>query len=165
MKLALTLILLTASSSWAGYDRTTWGMPLKEVQKLYPDGVVQPKQDKTADYAVIKSIAGQTAVVLFNFDTTKRLDSVTILFPKAGSSIDLKGERYDAASKAESATIYNLLTNLLSQKYGAPASTNPETGIILWRLDNGDIVGLNKAKDEVGVGIVYSKGELPTNGL
>jgi hypothetical protein len=139
-------------------------MPLKEVQKLYPNGVVQPKQDGTADYAVIKPIAGQTAIVLFNFGTTKRLESVTILFPKPGSKIDLKRAQYETASKAESATMFDLLTKMLSQKYGAPASTNPD-GIILWSLDSGDTVGLNGANDELGVGIVYSKGELSSDGL
>jgi hypothetical protein len=170
MKLALSLILLVASTSWAGYEQTYWGMPLQEVQKLYPNGEIQVQEQVQRDvrirmtsYRVTKSIALQTAIVDFTFGVEDQMFCVMIFFPKPGSKIDLNHGKFTERSQKDSASLFKSLNILLASKYGQPSATDPIKGSF-WSLENGDVVMLGNTDGKLS--IYYSKPkEYDTTGL
>jgi hypothetical protein len=121
--LVAVAIALLPLASRAGYDLTTWGMPLAKVRKLYPGGYVATKPNGDVEYRLNKHVGEiENAFVFFRFSSKKLLNEVMIEFPKDGTYGNPKTGRFFLPAKEQSEDRATLLRDHLSAKYGKPAS-------------------------------------------
>ena len=76
--LGVLLIAVTLPpASRAGYATTQWGMPLTQVQQLYPDGeIAEGTPEGGVTYVIAGRVAGLRTVVVFSFVDEGRLFAV-----------------------------------------------------------------------------------------
>jgi hypothetical protein len=158
----LVLCPLLVTDSYAGYDKTEWGMALSQVRTLYPGGEAKNNQDGTIEYWVVQHVTELTAYVEFFFEARKGLTYVTLLFPQPGTEIDTKNGRYTRMTYTSADSAQKLLVSALTSKYGAPVEDSQEgaTSSIFWRSTAGDFIMLRRTaeyKPRVNIGISYAK--------
>ena len=165
-KIFLVTILLhigICPNGQSGYEKTSWGMSIKKVQGLYPGGSVKNQQNGEATYAVVRPVSVfSTGLVLFEF-TKDGLERVQILFPKQGSKVNLKNLTYDEPSSADSKTIFDVLKNNLTLKYGAPDPLSQPDKVVWSQKNDAVFLATTTSDDNPGhrtVGVSYSK--IPT---
>ena len=121
MRLAVAAALLVAATpALAGYDKTTWGMPLEQIQKLYPGGFVsRPESAGTVTYVFETRVAGtHRAFVLFRLGSNDRLWDVTILLAAQEGSFDPVHEKVSPMTETEALLVGADIKGALSRKYG-----------------------------------------------
>ena len=142
-----------------GYDKTTWGMSLAQVQALYPGGFVEHHQSGANSYAVVRVVAGiDPAFINFEFDPDGQLGGVTILFPQAATDVDLKTGTYTVPNNVESDSKWAVLKVSLQAKYGVPVLQRDDEHVS-WLTAANDVVSmlfLVADPDHKTVGISYS---------
>lgn len=133
MKALLLLMLVVAplpamsgGKSSGGYDLTRWGMPVAEVKRLYPGGVVTvDSAPKATWYRVVRPVGGQeTAIVIFEF-ASGALKSVAISFPEQSGGVRSNTPSdidYDLATSGDAGKILQSVRAGLISKYGQPVS-------------------------------------------
>ncbi len=119
--LLLGLFLMFVPGARAGgYDKTTWGMTLSQVQKLYPGGLKETTQTGDVYYTLVRKVAGLDAVVGFVFENT-RLTFVSVQFPMPGTPVVTKGRTGYMRPTSEAArSTETIVRDGLMAKYGAP---------------------------------------------
>ena len=143
-----------------GYSDTRWGQSLASARKLYPNGYVNPMQNGDTVYSVVRTIAGfENAVVRFTFAPGKALSSVTVFFPKVGTSYDLVKDEFVPMNDTEKVRAFSQVRSQLISKYGNPTLDEPDaaswgTGEVFLTVVEG------------GVGIAYTRpGPRTSSGL
>ncbi|HTP50420.1 MAG TPA: hypothetical protein VMK42_06970 [Anaeromyxobacteraceae bacterium] len=162
MRISLTLAALllagAATSAFAGYDKTTWGMSVGEVQALYPGGVLDRHADGRTEYRVLRPVAGlSTAMITFDFGGPKGgLKKVSIVFPEQGTDVDLRQALFEPPSPVQAESVRQTLRAALIAKYGPPAATQEKNDG--WLMSNGDVIQLGLVSVGAGItpGIEYT---------
>lgn len=146
LSLVCLVTLLSAPLSFAGYDKTSWGMGFNKLKKLYPGGQILKNQNGSYVYGVIKSVAGMsTGYVNFDFTSGNKLDSVTILFPVQGAKVDLKTGNFYEPTDADATQISSNLRTALTQKYGQPKMSK-ESDMVWFDKDTAIILSETTSK-------------------
>jgi hypothetical protein len=96
------------------YDKTVWGMPLDEVRRLYPDGLVETDNDGDIAYEVDGKVDQHTHKSIFRFDRNRRLISVLLMFYSTSNP------RIVFSTEEEATRIRSDIFDLLKIKYGEP---------------------------------------------
>jgi len=121
MKTILVIIcLFIYSNSFAGYGKTSWGMSLNKIKKLYPGGEVMKQNGQTEYYIVDEVSEHKDTLVNFSFNKNGKLDSVSLIFSKLGQPINLKTGEYTQMTKDQCEMVKDRLKTNLTLKYGKP---------------------------------------------
>jgi len=157
---ALVVLLIAVTlppASRAGYATTQWGMPLTQVQQLYPDGeIAEGTPEGGVTYVIAGRVAGLRTVVVFSFVDEGRLFAVSELFPRRGSAVNLRTLDVPPPSNPEAAKIVGILRRFFTKRYGKPRRS--DGAISLW-VGSDDAVSLQVEKrDKVHttVAVLYS---------
>jgi len=155
------LAFLSLGEALAGYDRTKWGMSIKQVKGIYPGGRIEKGQNGETTISMVRPVGNlMTGYVMFRFHPKRGLENVTILFPKQGSKVDLENGTYveddiDGCQR----TMENLRISL-TLKYGPPVTAerggDPDSPV--WLLDKNDGIWLIKPtpkSDRCTVALTY----------
>ncbi len=128
MRNLISVVLLVAvPAAFAGYDKTTWGMPLRKVQALYPGGVAHLEQNGETTYGVVRPVGAIiTAAIVFAFDHETGLKAVSIVFPVPGSEVNLEKGTYLKATREQNEQAANILRLQLREKYGEPTRSDAD---------------------------------------
>jgi hypothetical protein len=113
-RLALAVALAAAlplHASPGGYDKTTWGMTLAQVQKLYPGGTKKTTQAGDVHYFVMRKVATLDAIVGFNF-TDGRLVFVDVEFPMPDTPVDMSRPGYARPTDEAAGSIISLVQSI-----------------------------------------------------
>ena len=112
---------LPPRAAWGGYDKTTWGMTIEQVQKLYPSGTVAKTPLECPVYRVSRRVdpAGMAYLIFYFCDGV--LNAVDVKIPRPGSVADPKRNRYIVTTDAQAAKVWASLREYLGQKYGKPS--------------------------------------------
>jgi hypothetical protein len=153
MRLLLVVFGTTSFGARAGYESTEWGMPLGEVEKLYPRGVMaEGTPEGGSTYVIETHVAGLRAIVIFSF-VTDGLFVVSQMFPKPGSKVDLRLLRVPRPSNKEADEIVATLHGVLTKRYGKPRKT--ESGDIWVGADDAVTLQVEREADSTSVAVVY----------
>ena len=178
---AMLAVALPLAVMAGGYDKTTWGMSLAQVQKLYPGGVKEVTPTGDLYYSIQRKVVTLDAVVSFAFGEG-RLQLVMLRFPQPGTGMVKKPNGkvgYMRPTGGAADNIVTILQSSLRTKYGEPEwsaeklkamGAPPATGNILasWMTDNGEtqIILTMKAEpdgERVDVGLGYGISDAKTS--
>jgi hypothetical protein len=117
---------LASPASAGGYEKTSWGMSLAQVQKLYPSGEVAKDRYGNTILSLSNPFGPiQEAYLAFVFTKgTDTLDGVEIHFPRRGTVPDQRKYTYLVMTDAQAAEAWATLRKYLVQKYGKPSDEN-----------------------------------------
>lgn len=161
------LLAILATIAEAGYDTTSWGMPLAAIKAMYPGGVERPGKGGEIEYDVVKPVGLYSrALVSFSVDKTG-LELVLVAFPDQKSKVDIKSERYlktgayQEMTPKDCAVTFATLLEALQAKYGRPELLQPLKSA-MWLTGAGDTVVLGSSPSTsspglCGVIVMYSK--------
>ena len=154
--------LLFSFVSNAGYEKTTWGMKLSKVKKLYPNGVKKVQPNGQVTYTLIRSIAlAADTYTMFRFSKDEKLSAVVIMFPESATNEDLRKGNFMELSKDDAKSLFSKLEEQLTIKYGEKVG-NVDKDMIMWKVSDKDFIALTIEKSKIDnerstLAVIYSE--------
>jgi hypothetical protein len=103
------------------FEKTTWGMNLAQVRKLYPEGTVGKGEADNTIYVVYRPFGPiKAAQIVFGFPGGT-LAYVKVHFPRSGGAPDPKATHYATLTKGQATEVVTSLREYLGKKHGKPS--------------------------------------------
>jgi hypothetical protein len=104
------------------FGKTTWGMKLARVRKLYPGGAVAKDESGVTIYSVQQRFGPiKDARIVFEFPGGEPLNGVTVRFPRPGIPTDPKATDFAIMTNGQATEVFTSLRKYLGKKYGKPS--------------------------------------------
>lgn len=129
------LLALLPTTATAQYGETTWGMSLAEVRALHPEGRLVHVSEEGLLFRVAANAFGYPTRRTYAFSRTAGLRAIYDEFPQPGLRSGIEAKEYQRRTSAEALEIRRLVSQKLTEVFGAPAheSGTPSNGATIWR--------------------------------
>ena len=160
---ALVLVLASsvqANADWVPglFQGNPWGMSLAEMKKRYPGGYLLKRQASgELPYEVVLEVADRkNAIVILGFNRANLFQRAFLMFPKAGTPVNLKTNTWTPETPEEMGATLATLRKMLQGQYGHPGPVDDPTKGTLWTFPNGSIFLYSNAG---AVNVIYTAPE------
>jgi hypothetical protein len=148
------MVFALASHAYAGYELATWGMPLSQVEKLYPNGRTETMPGGGVFYRFVNSTFGlPTTLVTFSFPSGRGLNYVGVEFPEPGTKVDVSTGDYTRLKPANAVFVWDSVIKSLTASRSKPnilRGSSSLGGLVVWNAKVGDFIGMDATKSAMG---------------